>query len=55
MDQGRAGQAIGAPLASKQLALRVRPVSAVVEPVDGLPGVAQRSLRDGMQGAVYSQ
>ena len=31
MDQGRAGQAMGAPLASKQLALRVRPVSAVYE------------------------
>ena len=31
MDQGRAGQAIGAPLASKQLALRVRPLSAVYE------------------------
>ena len=31
MDQGRAGQAIGVPLASKQLALRVRPVSALYE------------------------
>ena len=27
----------------------------LLEPVDGLAGVAQRSLRDGVQGAVRSQ